>query len=167
MKQYALIATVLLVLAMLAGCAGSTAPGTGTVIVVTPPEVPASNITLPLSPAAGPAFPTTTVRDIPAPAPCPWPGVAVYTEQTYEIDVKAGDQFAIGMFASLDYGFNESHDGRFLAEVAPDRMVKYQPTELNRYGTDWFLFKATKPGATDIIFRYPLEYTKDFKIVIQ
>jgi hypothetical protein len=112
-----------------------------------------------------PVFPPSTVHDVPSPAPAPWPDVKTYTEQTYKIEAKVGDEFAIGMFATMDFNFIESHDPSII-NLLDDNMVEYHPGTLNKFGTDWFLYKATTTGSTDIIFQYPLEYTKIFKISI-
>lgn len=112
-----------------------------------------------------PVFPPSTVRDVPSPAPVPWPDVKTYTEQTYEINISTGKEFAIGMFATMDFNFIESHDPGII-NLMDDKMVEYHPGALNKFGTDWFLYKTTKAGSTEIIFQYPLEYTKIFKISI-
>ena len=111
-------------------------------------------------------FQPTTVRDVPSPAPVPWSDVVTYTEQTYHIEAKVGEEFAIGMFASSDFHFMESHDSTFISKL-DDHMVEYQPSTLNNYGTDWFLFKTLKTGDTELVFQYPLEYTKLFDISIK
>jgi hypothetical protein len=111
-------------------------------------------------------FPPTLVRDVPTPAPAPWPRVTTYTEQTYDIEVNAGEEFAIGMFATMDFDFMESHDQNIL-DLVDNRMIEYRPTTLNKYGTDWFLYKAINKGKTGIVFQYPLEYTKLFFITIK
>jgi len=110
-------------------------------------------------------FPPFTTRNVPLPAPVPWFNIPTYTEQTYEIHAKVGEEFAIGMFATMQINFGESNDQRFINEE-DDQMVPYQPSTLNMYGTEWFMFKATKKGVTEIYFNYPLEYTKVFKISI-
>ena len=110
-------------------------------------------------------FPPFTTRNVPPPAPVPWSTIPTYTEQTYEIHAKVGEEFAIGMFATMQINFGESNDQRFINEE-DDQMVPYQPSTLNMYGTEWFMFKATKKGVTEIYFNYPLEYAKVFKISI-
>jgi len=110
-------------------------------------------------------FPPTLVRDVPDPTPVPWPGVVTYTEHTYEIKVNAGDEFAIGMFATIQLNFMESHDPNIL-DLVDNRIVEYDPGALNKYGTDWFLYKAINKGKTEIVFQYPLEYTKLFSVTI-
>jgi hypothetical protein len=113
-----------------------------------------------------PYFPPTLVREVPEPAPAPWPDVATYTEDTYEIEVNAGDEFAIGMFATTNINFSELHD-RNIIELVDSRTVEYSPGALNKYGTDWFLYKAVKAGKTEIVFQYPIEYTKIFSISVK
>ena len=125
------------------------------------------NLPLPFTPYTDTMFPPATARDVPAPAPCPWPDVKTYTEQTYEIDASVGEEFAIGMFATMDFKYSERHDINFVWQAAVDQLVKYDPVDLNKYGTDWFLYRATRAGTTEIDFHYPLEYTKVFKIVIR
>ena len=110
-------------------------------------------------------FPPVTVRDVPAPAPVPWHNITTYTEQTYQIEAKAGEEFAIGMFATMEFNFGESNDQNLIDKL-DDKMVEYQPSTFNEYGTEWFLFKAINKGDTEIVFHYPLEYTKIFKISI-
>jgi len=114
----------------------------------------------------GTIFPPLTVRDVPAPAPVPWHNITTYTEQTYQIEAKDGEEFAIGMFATMSINFEESNDQNFIDQV-DDKMVEYQPSTLKKYGTEWFLFKAINKGDTEIVFHYPLEYTKIFKISIK
>jgi len=114
---------------------------------------------------AGTIFPPVTVRDVPVPAPVPWHNITTYTEQTYQIEAKDGEEFAIGMFATMSITFGESNDQNFIDKV-DDKMVEYQPSTLSKYGTEWFLFKAINKGDTEIVFHYPLEYTKIFKISI-
>ena len=115
---------------------------------------------------AGTIFPPVTVRDVPVPAPVPWHNITTYTEQTYQIEARDGEEFAIGMFATMSINFEESNDQNFIDKV-DDKMVEYQPSTLNNYGTEWFLFKAINKGDTEIVFHYPLEYTKIFKISIK
>jgi hypothetical protein len=110
-------------------------------------------------------FPPFTTRNVPLPAPVPWTNIPTYTEQTYEIHAKVGEEFAIGMFATMQINFGESNDQSFINEE-DDQMVPYQPSTLNMYGTEWFMFKAIKKGVTEMYFNYPLEYTKVFKISI-
>jgi hypothetical protein len=110
-------------------------------------------------------FPPFTTRNVPLPAPVPWSNIPTYTEQTYEIHAKVGEEFAIGMFATMQINFGESNDQSFINEE-DDQMVPYQPSTLNMYGTEWFMFKAIKKGVIEMYFNYPLEYTKVFKISI-
>ena len=110
-------------------------------------------------------FPPFTTRNVPLPAHVPWSNIPTYTEQTYEIHAKVGEEFAIGMFATMQINFGESNDQSFINEE-DDQMVPYQPSTLNMYGTEWFMFKAIKKGVTEMYFNYPLEYTKVFKISI-
>ncbi|MGA9696014.1 MAG: hypothetical protein WBQ62_06355 [Dehalococcoidales bacterium] len=110
-------------------------------------------------------FPPFTTRNVPLPAPVPWSNIPTYTEQTYEIHAKVGEEFAIGMFATMQINFGESNDQSFINEE-DDQMVPYKSGTINMYGTEWFMFKAIKKGVTEISFNYPLEYTKVFKISI-
>ena len=110
-------------------------------------------------------FPPFTARNVPLPAPVPWFNIPTYTGQTYEIHVKVGEEFAIGMFATMQINFGESNDKSFINEE-DDQMVPYPSGTLNMYGTEWFMFKANKKGVTEMYFNYPLEYTKVFKISI-
>jgi hypothetical protein len=110
-------------------------------------------------------FPPFTTRNVPLPAAVPWSNIPTYTEQTYEIHAKVGEEFAIGMFATMQINFGESNDQSFINEE-DDQMVPYQHSSLNMYGTEWFMFKAIKKGVTEMYFNYPLEYTKVFKISI-
>ena len=55
---------------------------------------------------AGTIFPPVTVRDVPVPAPVPWHNITTYTEQTYQIEARDGEEFAIGMFATIVSAFN-------------------------------------------------------------
>jgi len=110
-------------------------------------------------------FPPFTTRNVPLPAPVPWSNIPTYTEQTYEIHAKVGEEFAIGMFATMQINFGESNDQSFINEE-DDQMVPYPSGTLNMYGTEWFMFKAIKKGVTEMYFNYPLEYTKVFKISI-
>lgn len=110
-------------------------------------------------------FPPFTTRNVPLPAPVPWSNIPTYTEQTYEIHAKVGEEFAIGMFATMQINFGESNDQSFINEE-DDQMVPYKSGTINMYGTEWFMFKAIKKGVTEIYFNYPLEYTKVFKISI-
>lgn len=110
-------------------------------------------------------FPPFTTRNVQLPAPVPWSNIPTYTEQTYEIHAKVGEEFAIGMFATMQINFGESNDQSFINEE-DDQMVPYKSGTINMYGTEWFMFKAIKKGVTEIYFNYPLEYTKVFKISI-
>ncbi|MFY9812611.1 MAG: hypothetical protein WCC72_06790 [Dehalococcoidales bacterium] len=110
-------------------------------------------------------FPPFTTRNVQLPAPVPWSNIPTYTEQTYEIHAKVGEEFAIGMFATMQINFGESNDQSFINEE-DDQMVPYKSGTINMYGTEWFMFKAIKKGVTEISFNYPLEYTKVFKISI-
>jgi len=139
MKKHIIVAIIVLVLSLLTACADT------------------GNEAL--------TFPPVTVRDVPSPAPVPWPDIKTYTEQTYEIESKVGEEFAIGMFATTPAEFGEFHDIGFIERLG-NEMVEYQPGALNEYGTEWFLFKAIKAGSTEIVFQYPLEYTKIFKVNI-
>ena len=93
-------------------------------------------------------FPPFTTRNVPLPAPVPWSNIPTYTEQTYEIHARVGEEFAIGMFATMQINFGESNDPSFINEEG-DQMVPYQHSTLNMYGTEWFMFKATKKGVTE------------------
>jgi hypothetical protein len=107
---------------------------------------------------------TSFVEVVPPPAPVPWPDIANYIATTNQINIKAGEEFAIGMYASgLPALFSKSFDQNYIALI-DDQVVDYLPVTTE--GTEWFLFKVIKEGTTDIVFQYPLEYTKTFKIVI-
>ena len=71
-------------------------------------------------------FPPFTTRNVPLPAPVPCSNIPTYTEQTYEINAKVGEEFAIGMFATMQINFGESNDQSFINEE-DDQMVPYQP----------------------------------------
>jgi len=107
---------------------------------------------------------TSFVEVVPPPAPVPWPDVANYIAKTNQINVKVGEEFAIGMYASiLPAQFTKSFDPNYIVLV-DDQVVDYLPVTTE--GTEWFLFKAINPGTIEIVFQYPLEYTKTFKITI-
>jgi hypothetical protein len=107
-------------------------------------------------------FPTVTAMGVPDPAPVPWSDITTYTEETYEINTKVEEEFAIGMYATmLPQQFMKSYDQNYIS-LKDDQVVEYQSSTTE--GTEWFLFKATKKGNTEIIFQYPLEFTKIFKI---
>ena len=109
-------------------------------------------------------FPPFTSINAPIPAPVPWSGVTTYTETTYQINTKVGEEFAIGMHAEdLPVTFEHSYDQNYVSLVS-DQVVYYQSNTAG--GTEWFLFKAIKKGSTEIFFNYPLEYNKVFKITI-
>ena len=88
--------------------------------------------------------------------------MAAYAEDTYRIEVKTGDEFAIAMFGSTLAGahFTTSYDDRFIS-LADNRTADASTR------TEWFLFKAIRPGKTEIHFSYPLEYRKVFSILIR
>jgi hypothetical protein len=112
-------------------------------------------------------WPPVKTRDVPAPAPLNLPNVATYTEQTYQIDVAVGQEFAIGMFEGMAGDLaNDSHDSEYI-ELLGYTTVLYDPPSLNHYGTQWFLYKALKGGKTEILFRAPIEYNKVFSINIK
>lgn len=163
MKKYAILIVFVLALLLSGACGNVPTEPTGTAIALTPATLNITASTNTLVPNI--TFPTMTTRNVPAPAPIPWSNVKAYTEQTYQITVKVGDEFAIGMFATMNTKFDESHDTKYLEEVSED-LVKYDPTVIDKYGTDWFLYKAINVGSTEIIYRYPFEYTKVFKISI-
>ena len=131
-----------------------------------PTQTTPTSLTTEVGTIVGTIFPPVTVRDVPSPATVPWHNMTTYTEQTYQIEAKAGEEFAIGMFATMSINFEESNDQNFIDKV-DDKMVEYQPSTPNKYGTEWFLFKAINKGDTEIVFHYPLEYTKIFKISIK
>ena len=130
-----------------------------------PTQTTPTSLTTDVDTIVGTIFPPATVRDVPDPAPVPWHNITTYTEQTYQIEARDGEEFAIGMFATMSINFEESNDQNFIDKV-DDKMVEYQPSTLSKYGTEWFLFKAINKGDTEIVFHYPLEYTKIFKISI-
>ena len=130
-----------------------------------PSQTTPTSLTTDVDTIVGSMFPPLTVRDVPASAPVPWHNMTTYTEQTYQIEAKDGEEFAIGMFATMSITFGESNDQNLIDKL-DDKMVEYQPSTLNKYGTEWFLFKAINKGDTEIVFQYPLEYTKIFKISI-
>ena len=107
-------------------------------------------------------FPLMTTVDVPTSAPVPWPDVMTYTEQTYQINVNLGQEFAIGMFANGPFGFWPNNVNTTFIYLLADQMVQYPP-EPNMYGTDWFLFAAIKTGETEINFNGG-SYTKSFMI---
>ena len=112
-------------------------------------------------------WPPVKTRDVPAPAPLNLPNVATYTEQTYQIDVVVGQEFAIGMFEGMagNLAQDYSRDTKY-TESLGYTTVAYESPTFNHYGTQWFLYKALKTGKTDIIFTAPLQYYKVFSINI-
>jgi hypothetical protein len=150
---------------VLAGC-GTTVSSTNTAAATT-----SSGSTMtPVSTLAAttdtvtPSPQTSFFEDVPPPAPVPWPDIANYIATTNQINVTVGEEFAIGMYASgLPAQFTKSFDQNYLALV-DDQVVDYLPVTTE--GTEWFLFKAINPGTTEIVFQYPLEYMKTFKITI-
>jgi hypothetical protein len=109
-------------------------------------------------------WPPVKTRDVPAPAPLNMPNVATFTEQTYEIDVVVGQEFAIGIFEgnASDY----LRDPKY-TESLGNTMILYDSPTPNHYGTQWFIYKALKAGTTEITFNAPLEYYKVFRINIK
>ena len=151
-------------LTALAGCNAATITHTTTA------TTPSGSTMTPPSTSAATADTVTTlpqtsfVEVVPPPAPVPWPDVANYIAKTNQINVKVGEEFAIGMYASiLPAQFTKSFDPNYIVLV-DDQVVDYLPVITE--GTEWFLFKAINPGTIEIVFQYPLEYTKTFKITI-
>jgi hypothetical protein len=106
----------------------------------------------------------TVVTGVPEPATVPWPGIATYTEAVYRIDVKVGEEFAVGLIVSMD----SKHGYAIGTNIAleNEQIVQYPVISSGKYGTDWFLFKAVSLGETTAVFNYPLEYFKSFLIVV-
>ena len=136
-----------------------------TPIIITTSSAVYTTPTSPQTSFAGPTFPTeTAIEDVPPPAPVPWPNVATYTETTYQINARVGEEFAIGMYATiLPMQFTKSYDQNYISLI-DDQVVDYLPVTTE--GTEWFLFEATREGTTDILFQYPLEFSKVFRIII-
>ena len=128
-------------------------------ITTTMPEVSTTE-TRPWPPIA-----SVRTRVVPEPASVPWKDVPAYTEETYEINGKVGDEFAIGLFATGDITFFSSIDSDYLTTVDM-QSVPYSPQELNKNHTDWYLLKAIKSGTVEIQFHYPLGYFKYYSIII-
>ena len=154
----------ILFLMVLAGC--------GTVISITNTAATTSSgsTMTPASPlittsgTANTSTQTSFVEAVPPPAPVPWPDIANYIATTNQINIKVGEEFAIGMYASvLPTQFTKSFDQNYVALI-DDQVVDYLP--VTSEGTEWFLFKAIQDGTTEIVFQYPLEYMKTFKIII-
>lgn len=154
----------LIVLMGLIGCTTITPVNTN--ITVTKSITPVSTIytSSTSTQIASTMFPPVTACDVPPPAPVPWLNVTTYTEQTYQIEAKVGEEFAIGMYATvLPTQFDKSYDPNYVNLIA-DQVVYYQPSTTE--GTEWLLFIATKEGNTNMVLSYPLEFSKIFKISI-
>ena len=109
-------------------------------------------------------FTPFTSINAPVPAPVPWANVVTYTETTYQIDTKVGEELAIGMHAEdLPITFELTSDQNYVSLIS-DQVVDYQSSATD--GTEWFLFKTIKKGNTELYFNYPIEYSKVFKITI-
>ena len=161
-KKFLLYGSCVFVLTVLTitGCTPRTLRTTSTSLIVTTPASPL----ITTSGTANTSTQTSFVEAVPPPAPVPWPDIANYIAKTNQINVKAGEEFAIGMYASvLPTQFTKSFDQNYVALI-DDQVVDYLPVTTE--GTEWFLFKAITEGTTEIVFQYPLEYTKTFKIII-
>jgi hypothetical protein len=113
-----------------------------------------------------PGWPPLKTANAPAPAPLNLPNVATYTEQTYQIDVLVGQEFAIGMFELIPGVLaDDSYDSNYLESLGY-ATVPYDTPTLNHYGTQWFRYIALRNGKTEILFSEPLEYHKVFSISI-
>jgi hypothetical protein len=79
---------------------------------------------------------------VPDPAPVPWSDITTYTEETYEINAKVGEEFAIGMYATvLPQRFMKSFDQNYISLI-DDQVVEYQSSTSE--GTEWFLLRQLK-----------------------
>jgi len=89
---------------------------------------------------------------IPITTQSPWPDVPVYSDVTQVIKIKTGSEIAFGFETGtrLGLGWDETHDDNLISLV--DRELVMNQTGIN--GTTWFLFKALKPGETQITFAY-------------
>jgi hypothetical protein len=160
-KKFLLFGSCVFVLTVLTitGCTPRTLRTTSTSLIVT-----TSVALVTTSDTANTSTQISFVEVVPPPAPVPWPDIANYIATTSQINVKAGEEFAIGMYASvLPTQFTKSFDQNYVGLI-DDQVVDYLP--VTSEGTEWFLFKAIKEGTTEIVFQYPLEYTKIFKIII-
>jgi hypothetical protein len=94
-------------------------------------------------------WPPVKTRDVPAPAPLNLPDVATFTEQTYEIDVVVGQEFAIGMFESTGGGLARDYlrDTKYTESLGYTEIL-YDPPIPNHYGTQWFLCSYVKVDST-------------------
>jgi predicted secreted protein len=101
----------------------------------------------------------------------PWPDVPVYSDVTQVIKTETGGEFAFGFETGtrLGLGWDETHDDSMVSLM--DRELVMNQTGIN--GTTWFLFKALKPGETEITFIYghgaggPVVDTREFRIEIK
>jgi len=108
---------------------------------------------------------------IPIMTQSPWPDVPVYSDVTQVIKIKTGSEIAFGFETGtrLGLGWDETLDDNLISLV--DRELVMNQTGIN--GTTWFLFKALKPGETQITFAYghggsgPVADTKVFLIEIE
>ncbi len=98
--------------------------------------------------------PTPAPTPVPAPTLPPWSNVNIYTDKEKMISTSVNQEFAIALYSNPRLGSNwyETHDENMLALVE-STFIAYNPsTPVD--GTERFLFKALKPGRTEITITY-------------
>ncbi len=131
---FSLVAGAMLISGITAGCTGSPTP-------TTPPVV------------------TKQLPPITTPSPIPTnTSPKIYTDVTQVIEVKAGDEFIIGLESNptTGYSWQNTIDGAYVQFIAKD--FKPQPPTtpplVGAGGTDYVRFKALKTGETKITLSY-------------
>ena len=134
---------LLIVLVGLAACSPKTPPSS-TPAPTTPTQPPVTTSNLTAAPMLGFKRPPTTP---------PWPGVKVYKVTEKIGSPSVNQDFAIEFYYNYRLGeWYETHDENMLDFVG-NSFTSNTPME-GDYGTRWFLFKALKPGKTEITFAY-------------
>ncbi len=88
------------------------------------------------------------------PAP-PWPDIKAYLDSSQTVAVKVNDEFVVGLDVRGDMFpiFKDTYDGDMVTLIDEEQIV-YQTKDDSDCCVAWYLFKANKPGETQIIIQH-------------